>query len=179
MNLAGSCTGQGRGGHRHHDRSRTLASYASLLEMRRFWGSWSAGRTDSRRPTAAIGMELTDNPGLPLDPWKNRNRARRRGPIASGRSGRRHRKEGGLPPDDAGATLTRLADNANHAEACTTHPHATSSYDPRRSMLNTICEVDRWRQDLHRDAAAPRRQHTSDRPRSRTAWCRETTAARP
>ncbi len=123
--------------------------YASLLEMRRFpWGFRSAGPGTGIFKTTDGGdnwTELTDNPGLPSGP-KGRiglalspARPERVWAILDADIG----KKGVYRSDDAGATWTRLADNANLTQRPWYYHHIIAH--PKDPETVYVLNVDMWK----------------------------------
>lgn len=123
--------------------------YASLLEMRRFpWGFRSAGPGTGIFKTVDGGdrwTELTDNPGLPSGP-KGRiglalspARPERVWAILDADIG----KKGVFRSDDAGATWTRIADNANLTQRPWYYHHIVAH--PKDPETVYVLNVDMWK----------------------------------
>jgi photosystem II stability/assembly factor-like uncharacterized protein len=123
--------------------------YASLLEMRRFpWGFRSAGPGTGVFKTTDGGdnwTELTDNPGLPSGP-KGRiglalspPRPDRVWAILDADIG----KKGVYRSDDAGATWTRLADDANLTQRPWYYHHIVAH--PKDPETVYVLNVDMWK----------------------------------
>jgi photosystem II stability/assembly factor-like uncharacterized protein len=123
--------------------------YASLLEMRRFpWGFRSAGPGTGIFKTTDGGdrwTELTDNPGLPSGP-KGRigialspARPDRVWAIVDAEIG----KKGLFRSDDAGATWTRISDNANLTQRPWYYHHVIAH--PTDSETLYVLNVDMWK----------------------------------
>jgi len=131
------------------DPSNPDVLYASLLEMRRFpWGFRSAGSGTGIFKTTDGGdrwTELTDNPGLPSGP-KGRiglalspARPNRVWAILDADIG----KKGVYRSDDAGATWTRLADNANLTQRPWYYHHIIAH--PKDPETVYVLNVDMWK----------------------------------
>jgi photosystem II stability/assembly factor-like uncharacterized protein len=131
------------------DPSNPDVLYASLLEMRRFpWGFRSAGPGTGIFKTVDGGdrwTELTDNPGLPSGP-KGRigialspARPDRVWAILDADIG----KKGVYRSDDAGATWTRLADNANLTQRPWYYHHIIAH--PKDPETVYVLNVDMWK----------------------------------
>jgi photosystem II stability/assembly factor-like uncharacterized protein len=123
--------------------------YVSLLEMRRFpWGFRSAGPGTGIFKTTDGGdhwTEITDNPGLPSGP-KGRigialspAKPERVWVILDAEIG----KKGVYRSDDAGATWTRLADNANLTQRPWYYHHIVAH--PKDPETVYVLNVDMWK----------------------------------
>jgi photosystem II stability/assembly factor-like uncharacterized protein len=123
--------------------------YASLLEMRRFpWGFRSAGPGTGIFKTTDGGdhwTELTEYPGLPSGP-KGRiglalspARPERVWAIIDAEMG----KKGVFRSDDAGASWTRLADNANLTQRPWYYHHIIAH--PKDPETVYVLNVDMWK----------------------------------
>ncbi len=123
--------------------------YASLLEMRRFpWGFRSAGPGTGIFKTTDGGdrwTELTENPGFPSGP-KGRiglalspAKPERVWAILDADIG----KKGVYRSDDAGATWTRLADNANLTQRPWYYHHIIAH--PKDPETVYVLNVDMWK----------------------------------